>query len=386
MLTGLIRKELLVLSRDPHALAALFLMPAVFIIVMSFALKNMYAPSLDRLAYGIVSSENTEIATRFMHIWENTHGPALGLDPNSTDALRQGRLDYVLTLEAGMAEAISSPHPPPEAVVRLQAEPGLDQGALRTLQAELTNSLSDLRASALQAEWPDLMPAVTLSILPFVAVEQISTDAAKPSAVQQNVPAWLVFGMFFVVTAIASLFVQEQRDGTLARLAGIGVPHRIQVLAKALPYVAVNIAQAALMIAVGVYLMPLLGGEALSLAGIHWPALTLVVGAVSFAAIGFALLLACLVRTHAQANALGPMLNILMAAFGGIMVPTFVMPSAMQTAATYSPMNWGLEGLLTVLLRHGDVSETLPWVGRLCLFGAITLLLAGTLFPRRIKR
>lgn len=385
MLAGLIRKELLILSRDPHALAALFLMPAVFIVVMSFALKNMYAAPLDRLTYGIESHEDSDIVTGFRRVWEHTHGPALALDPNWREALRQGQLDYVLTLEAGIAEALSSPQPPAAAVVRLQAEPGLDQGAFRILQAKLTNSLSDLRASALQAEWAGLRPAATLSILPFVAVEQLSTDTAEPSAVQQNVPAWLVFGMFFVVTAIASLFVQEQRDGTLARLAGIGVPHRIQVVAKALPYVAVNIAQAALMIAVGVYLMPLLGGEALSLAGIHWPALGLVVGAVSFAAIGFALLLACLVRTHAQANALGPMLNILMAAFGGIMVPTFVMPSAMQEMATYSPMNWGLEGLLTVLLRHGDIFETLPWVGRLCLFGACTLLLAGALFPRRIK-
>ena len=39
MLLALIRKELLALSRDLHGLAALFLMPVMFIIVMSLALK-----------------------------------------------------------------------------------------------------------------------------------------------------------------------------------------------------------------------------------------------------------------------------------------------------------------------------------------------------------
>ncbi|MBL8452368.1 MAG: ABC transporter permease, partial [Zoogloea sp.] len=44
MLLALIRKELLALLRDPHALAALFLMPAAFIVIMSLALQNLYAP------------------------------------------------------------------------------------------------------------------------------------------------------------------------------------------------------------------------------------------------------------------------------------------------------------------------------------------------------
>jgi hypothetical protein len=45
MLLALIRKELLALVRDPHALAALFLMPAAFIVIMSLALQNLYAPA-----------------------------------------------------------------------------------------------------------------------------------------------------------------------------------------------------------------------------------------------------------------------------------------------------------------------------------------------------
>ena len=43
------------------------------------------------------------------------------------------------------------------------------------------------------------------------------------TAVQQSVPAWLIFGMFFVVIPIAGVLIQERNDGTLTRLATFGV-------------------------------------------------------------------------------------------------------------------------------------------------------------------
>ena len=387
MLRALIRKELLALLRDPHALAALFLMPAAFIVIMSLALQNLYAPPLRQLPYAIDSATDSPAARRISAIWAKAHGAArpLPASPGAVDeALRQGRLAYVLSLDAGLADALADLEPPRAPVVHLRVEPGLDQRAFRTLQAELASAVGELRAALLQASFTGESPRGSQSILPFMAVEQLGSTQRPVSAVQQNVPAWLVFGMFFVVTAISSLFVQEQHSGALARLAALGVPERIQILAKALPYVGINAIQAALMLTVGCALMPLLGGEALSLAGIHWPALLMMLAATSLAAIGFALLLACLVRTHAQANTLGPLCNLLMAALGGIMVPTFVMPGLMQQLARLSPMNWGLEGLLTVLLRHGDVAEAAPWALRLAVFGILGLALATRLFSRRI--
>jgi len=363
------------------------------VVVMSLALKNLYSPQLDRLAYAIDAHETTGAAARFTRDWAQQNGAARALPPDWREALRQGRLAYVIALEAGMADALAALEPARSAVVRFTAEPGMEQGAFRTLEAELAGAVGELRAVVLQASLTGFTPKGDPSIRPFVASGKLGAEGSgeaggstpRPTAVQQNVPAWLVFGMFFVVTAVAGLLVQERRDGTLARLAGIGVPARIQVLAKALPYAAVNAAQAALMLAVGVFVMPLLGGEGLSLAGIDAWALLTVLLALSLAAIGFALLLACLVRTPAQANTLGPVCNLLMAALGGIMVPTFVMPPAMQLLAACSPMNWGLEGLLTVLLRHGDVAEAAPWAGRLAAFGALALAAAGKLFPRTVS-
>ena len=94
------------------------------------------------------------------------------------------------------------------------------------------------------------------------------------------------------------------------------------------------------------------------------------------------LALACAVRTHAQAFAIGPIVNLLMAAIGGIMVPKFVMPAFMQRMAELSPMNWGLEALLNVLLRGGDAASTLPHALRLGCFAAVMFAIALFLFRR----
>jgi len=216
----------------------------------------------------------------------------------------------------------------------------------------------------------------------LVQAERFANSGPRPSAVQQNVPAWLVFGMFFVIASLSNLLVQERSTGALARLQSLSVPRGVLLASKAMPYLGVNAVQAALMLAVGVWLMPLIGGEALSFSGIHWGALLAALGAVSLAAVGMALALACAVRTHAQASAIGPIVNVLMAAVGGIMVPKFVMPASMQRIAEVSPMNWGLEALLNVLLRGGDVASILPHALRLGCFAAVMFTIALFLFQR----
>lgn len=384
MLFALIRKELLALRRDPHGMAALFLMPMVFIVIMSLALQDYYSPKNRQLEYAVQDQDQGPQAKALLAQWQHLHNAAIASPNDWREALRAGRLRYVLVIDKGFSEAMSTPDTPRSIKVHLYAEPGLEHALFRSTEAELAAAVGVQRSNALQERFMGTSAPPGQEIPAMVSAERVGADA-HPTAVQQNVPAWLVFGMFFVVTAISTLFVQEQRDGTLARLHAIGVPAGKQILGKALPYLLVNAIQAVLMLSVGVWLMPHLGGEALSLAGIHWPALILVLTSTSLAAIGFALMLACLVRTHAQASTLGPMCNILMAAIGGVMVPSFVMPAVMQAAARFSPMNWALEGLLQVLLRGGDLAAVLPYVTRLGGFAVLMGVLATLLFHRRLK-
>ncbi len=386
MFLALAKKELLALSRDLHGLAALFLLPMVFIVVMSMALKDVYAPRLQAQRYAVVTQDSSRQATQLLTAWRAEHGAPVD-NRNWQEAVRAGRLKYVLQVDAGFAQALdNTPEGAHPERVHFIAEPGLDKGLFESLQASLIMHVAQLRTESMLAQIDAQGDAAQASQALF-SNTLVGTERAgqhlRPSAVQQSVPGWLVFGMFFVVTSIAGLFVDERSCGALARLRSLGATPATLLAAKIAPYMLVNGVQAALMLAVGVWLMPLLGGDALSLQGICWSALLLVLLAISAAAVSLALAVACLVRSHAQASTLGPILNVLMAALGGIMVPLFVMPEVMQQIAAYSPMNWGLEGLLDVLLRGADLSAVLPALARLGGFSALMLAGAYALFRRQ---
>ncbi len=385
MLAALIKKELLALVRDVHGLAALFVMPVIFIIIMSLALKDYYSPPQRSLRYAIDAQDTGALAKSLATTWQRNHGAPEALPTDWQQQLRDGQLKYVLVLQPGLSDELALPSLPTTARIQLLAEPGLDGNLFNTLQAELAGNAGELKARTALAETDAPAPPPGASMQALVHAERFGNRGPRPSAVQQNVPAWLVFGMFFVIASLSSLLVAERSSGTLARLHSLGVPRSVLLASKALPYLGVNALQAALMLAVGVWLMPLLGGDALSLAGIHWGALLTALFAIGLAAVSMALALACAVRTHAQAAAIGPIANVLMAAIGGIMVPKFVMPAAMQQLAELSPMNWGLEALLNVLLRGGDVASTLPHVLRLGGFAALMFVIALLLFQRPVR-
>jgi ABC-2 type transport system permease protein len=203
-----------------------------------------------------------------------------------------------------------------------------------------------------------------------------------PSAVQQSVPAWLVFSMFFIVIPISNTFISERGQGTLMRLKSMNVSRFSLIMGKMVPYLLINAIQVAIMIAIGVYVVPLCGGTALTL-GDSLGGLILIAASVSFSAISVALLIASVARTTEQATTIGGVLNIIFGALGGLMVPKFVMPGFMQDLANMSPMSWGLEGFLDIFLRNGSVSDVLPKSLSLFIFGVVMLTLTVIVLRRQ---
>lgn len=387
MLFALMKKELLALSRDLHGLAALFLMPLLFIVIMSLALKDVYNPPIEKIRYVAEDNDGSELSRALLTQWEKRHGKPQQEVASWHDAVRSGAIGYALIIEPGFSVALYEENLEEQGIqLRLLADPGMESGAFAATRSELQMLATGLRGqiliSSLNKTPLSEENAINLSAHPLIEAERLAAGA-RPSSVQQNVPAWLVFGMFFVVASIAGLFVEERQCGALARLATFGVTTRTMLLSKALPYLGINAIQSVLMLAAGVWLLPLLGGEPLSLAEIHWGALVVMLLAVSLAAIGLALALASLVRTQTQAAAVGPIINVVMAAIGGIMVPKFVMPDFMQRIAELSPMNWGLEGVLAVLLRGGELAAVWPPVAKLSGFALVMFLFAALLFRRQ---
>jgi ABC-2 type transport system permease protein len=361
-LLALWEKECLALSRDVLGLAVLFLMPAAFIVVMSLALSDVFKGGPARQAEFAVMAADPKLAES---LERNLAGdgfraaPAPADEAAARDGVRRGTPSLVLVVPRDFERALSAPldarNAPPE--LTLLTDPALPPTQLLAFRQRVLGVALGLRVTAAMrragiaadADAFDLKRAATLSI------ETIG-GSGRPSSVQQNVPAWLIFGMFFVVMPISSLFVVERREGTLARLVSLRVPFSMLLLGKVGPYFVVNLMQAVLMLLAGRTLVPWFGGETLVFPA-RWDLLAAVTACTSFAAIGWGLLVAVCSRTLEQATVIGGVGNILAAAVGGIMVPRFVMPEAMQKLSEVSPMAWALDAFHAVILRGGGAAD-----------------------------
>ena len=379
-------------DRDNTA-CRLFIMPAIFILVMTMALRDAFSPgtTID-VAYVVVDldqSVHSKALTQRLDkgaVFRRLEG---GNDP---DAARQGilakRQALALVLPKGFGERLLTPagaDGQPTEQLQLLIDPTLNRPSAR-LPQQIMAALGGVRADELTVragklfglptaaggtanqDWPDEIRSIAV---------RNDQSAQLPSSVQQNVPAWLIFAMFFVVIPVSSIFIIERQQGTLQRLRAMGLPFHLILAGKLLPFFLVNQVQAVMMVLVGIFVVRYSAARPWkSPKSAAAPQLVGVSAAVSLAAVAWALLIASLARTSEQATIVGGIGNILMGAIGGIMVPKFIMPATMQKLAAISPMAWGLEGFHNVMLRHGSFADILPNLVQLLVFAALSLLAA----------
>jgi ABC-2 type transport system permease protein len=375
-------KETLALTRDLHALAALFIMPVVFILIMSLALQDtLSAQSAHKFSYLVDDQDRGALARTLQERFAATSGftrSTEALAPSA--ALREHRVNFVLVIEPRLERGLSERARKP--LVRIVAEPALAASVLALAQTQTELILAQLAIERLgRGIGVNLAGATDRRVA--VAYFESAGVSRPPTAVQQSVPAWLVFAMFFIVIPLSTIFIAERDHGTLRRLRSMGASPGVFFAGKIVPFFLMNQVQAVAMLSVGAYLVPLFGSEALALNGSP-AALALVFAATSLAAIGYAILVAVSAGSVAQATIIGGVGNILFGAIGGVMAPKFLMPQSMQRLAEASPMGWALEGMLDVLLRGAGVGAVAGRAAALCAFAAVCLAIAVVVF--RYKR
>lgn len=401
VLWACIRKELLLLSRDLHGLALLYLMPLAFILIMSLALQNQFAERAgNKLQVAVIDLDDSEASQHFVKTLDT--GDAfrfvnLKTAPSSAQLdtqLRRGDYAFALTIQKNFGTRLpaapatasatgSNSHESALVEVGVAPDSGKQTEAIFVTSLHAALGRERLRA-LLQGFGGDASDDNgTPSEIALRYAYASGSKELVPSAVQQSVPAWLVFATFFVVVPLSNTLIRERQQGTLRRLRSTNLSSLTMLLGKLVPYFLINQTQVVLMLLAGRYLVPLLGGEALHINGSLW-LLALMAATLSLAALGIALLIAVSSRTTEQATLLGGTGNIVLAAIGGIMVPKFVMPPTMQAVANWSPMSWGLEGFLDVLLRSGGLRDLAPEALGLTALGLAAILLAWFIQTRRV--
>ena len=413
-LAQIILKDLLMLARDRAGLLVLFVMPALLVVVITLVQENVLELSGQRPAEAMW--------------WDRDQGPfAEALRQALADAdlrlidrsdesaetvreqIRQGRSQAAILLGQGTSQRLEQAlarHDPagstaePAAAVGPELELVFDPAAMAGFRAGLHGRV---RMAALIAEieckaaligqrladrspttvsgGEGIAPSSTLGETfrqPLVQVQEHAehghTVAEMLNPVNQNVPAWALFGLFFTAIPLAGTMIQERQTGIAARLRGMPVRPLTLLIGRILAYLVVCCCQFSLIVLVGRLLFPLLGLPAFS--PVQPLAFLLLVILCGLAAASFGVALGALARSYEQASMLGSTLVVTAAALGGVMVPVYAMPRTMQVVSQASPLNWGVSAFTEILSRGSGIGAVTGQGLALLLFSAALLLLA----------
>ncbi|MFA7082958.1 MAG: ABC transporter permease [Arcobacteraceae bacterium] len=379
----ILKKEFRLIFRDIHALLVLFLMPAAFILIMSLALKNSYSNTLEvPLKVALTAPETPEINLFLKELSHNAYFEVTLVSKSSLKKLLfEEKYDFALHLDENYKEKINKNDK--TFTIQIYSKPDTNKEYLSILKHSIVEVISKnimkdyFIASKKDASLLGKLDSTVVNTYVYKNNKQETT----PTSVQQSVPAWLIFSMFFILIPISNTFVNEKNFGTLARIRSINVSVFPLLTGKILPYFIINQIQVVLMLLMGIFLVPLVGGDALIIQGNYF-LIFFVTSCVSIAAICFALFIANISKTTEEATSIGGVINIIFAALGGIMVPKFIMPEFMQQISAYSPMSWGLESLLELFVRGGNFSDISVYLLYLLLFAAVFLLLSYILLKK----
>ena len=372
----ILKKEFLLILRNLHALIVLFVMPTVFIIIMSLALQNTYANKYDVKLSVLLSSEKTSPALESFVQTLNTNTffefTLAQIAPVVDEALYHQKYDFVLTLSNDFTEKLGKSSDVSMALfsrsdISYQQVAFLKQFLSAKLSENVIKNLLEVQGKAQNALNFDEIISHT-----YVLKDKNTTTV---TSVQHSVPSWLIFSMFFILIPISNTFINEKNFGTIDKIRSINVSLSKIIMGKFIPYFVMNQLQVFCMILVGMYLIPLLNGDALVIHGSIF-LLMLISCVVSIAAISFALFIATLSNSSEMATILGGTSNIILAALGGIMVPKVVMPKFMQDVSEVSPMSWALDCFLDIIVKGGNFGDIQFNVMKLALFALLFFTIA----------
>ena len=408
-----IKKEFLLLTRDLGALVILFLMPLLLVVTITLlqdaAFKNI---SEQKVAIALVDNDKCDIAAHIKKQIRESHFFALTTEENgkplteerARKRVLEGKYLMAITLPEALSKdlhqrvshnvesiistfmeksttATTTPTAYTSKEVRIYFDPTVQTSFKENIKSNISKMMYEIenefiyQAFQQQLEGNIELPA-TKSLVDFKEINPQSPEQVLlPNSTQHNVPAWTLFAIFFITIPLSASIVKEKTSGTGLRLFTSPLSYGALLTAKIIVFLCISLLQFALMVLIGIYVFPLIGLPALDCSG-RWLSLILVALSSGLSAIGVGVLLGTLARTQEQSAPLGATLTVLLAAIGGVWIPTFAMPSLMQHLAHLSPMNWALQAFYDVLLRNASLSALLPKIALLIGFFALCMLIS----------
>jgi ABC-2 type transport system permease protein len=225
--------------------------------------------------------------------------------------------------------------------------------------------------------------------LQFARFEQVDVtkqvDPDSPEALYQKLqsqwdisfPQASLWGVLACAACFAGTIVREKSRGTLVRLQAAPVSRAQIVAGKAL---------ACFLMVMLVLLMMTVLGVALGMRPRNWPMLIVASLAVAYCFVGIMMLMSIMGRTEEAVAGASWGANMVMAMFGGGMIPLAFLPGIMQTLSHLSPVKWAILALEGSIWRGFSAMEMLLPLSVLLTVGTLGLAVGTLILRRRMEQ
>ena len=380
-------KDFQIFLKDRGAVVNLFLLPMVFILVLSTAMQGLIGGGEDSLiTLPVVNLDPSgEAAQALIDALNEAGGIAIKLyDQAEAQALLEDlEIERVLTIPANFSADVTARRP---VTLRLVSHPDASEtttesvlrvvnGVARgmSLQVQLIASLEQMGAMLVAAPpefqvfTPEKIEAQAQSqferskAAPLVAVEQtqpenLSERVEEPNAVQQNVPGYTIIFVFLTSQATAFSIYTEKKQGSFRRLLAAPMSKAALLAGKMIPNLITGLIQIVVIFGVSVFVLPMIGLDRLTL-GDDPLALVLVSLLVALCSTSLGILIAAIARTEGQIGGLGTLALWTMGAVGGCLFPPFLLGGLLDTVGKVVPHYWAIQAYQDLIVRGRGLAD-----------------------------
>ena len=155
-------------------------------------------------------------------------------------------------------------------------------------------------------------------------------EEVKISGVQIGVPGFAVLFIFLTAQITSRSIYEEKKTGTFRRLLAAPLGKWSMLIGKLIPNFVIVLLQAVFLFAAGMFVLPLVGLDALRL-GNDPVALVLLVLATALCCTCLGILIAAIAKTEAQIGGVSGLVLWVLAFLGGSFIPLFLINESMAT-------------------------------------------------------
>lgn len=392
-LLSALKKEFLILVRDIPGLAILFLMPVLLILIVTLAQEKALKSSKESKT-DVVFIDNSHSAfskllrqdldsSGLFHLISKASGVIMD---NKMARKKIGDGDYPVGIVI-MAK---------DSAIHLLVDPTLQSSYKNSVTSSLTyfikgsqsriaitkllETLAPSMSSGLEGLIQDNMKKMPPVTEIYATKEHV---VIKPSIIQNNVPGFILFAMFFIVIPLAGSMVTEKTEGSFGRLRTLPVRISVLMTSKVILFSFVCIIQFFLMLMVGTWILPVFFGMPALQLGSHYGLILVATICAALAATGFGLIVGAFATSQGQAALFGSVMVVILGVISGTFLPVYLMPKALQTLSLLSPIRWGIDNYLDIFIREGNIGSIFPDIVKLIAFFVLAMIISIVIFARR---